>query len=133
MIGHAAMVENGGDDLIPAAVPGEDYRSHRRIFVFETGALFQRFNEFANESFEPVRVLELSTKGIRRITRSLRHDQDGIAARFHELPDQVVMLKDAFNMVLPAMEMNDQVEGRSFNESLGNKNRDRGIGVVGCG
>jgi len=77
-----------------------------------------------------IRVLKFPAKGIRRIARPLGHDQDRVAPAFHQLLDKLVSSQHAFHVILPAMEVDNEINLARLAEPFGNKDRHGTVRVM---
>jgi hypothetical protein len=63
----------------------------------------------------------------------LRHNQHGISAAGDQLFDQPISFQDAFDVVIPTVEVNNEIYLAGFAKTLGYKNSNRVICVMLCG
>src|SRR5215468_11343429 len=77
-----------------------------------------------------IRVFEFAAEGIGCIVWSLRHDQHGVASARHELFDKLIFFQSAFDVVLPAVKVNDKINLAGFAEAMRNENSNSVVRVM---
>ena len=127
---EATAVEDAGDDAVAAAVAGEDDAADEEIFRFEIGAGAEGGDDLGHEVFPAVGVLEFATEGLGGVVRALGDDENGVLAAGDELLDEVIGRERAGDGVVPAVEMDGEVNGPGLAEAARNEERDGVVEVV---
>ena len=90
----------------------------------------KRLQNFRHEFFEAVGVFEFSAEGIRCILRAFGNNEDGVAVGFDELFGELIPAENIFDMVEPAVKMDDEVNGFSLVEFFRDEDGNGAIGAV---
>ncbi len=98
-----------------------------KSFFFKARFLPQRFGDIRHKPLEPVRVLQLPAKRIRRLVRALWHHQDRVAPALDQLLNELVTRQNPFHIILPAMEVDDEINLARLPEAFGNEDRHRAV------
>jgi hypothetical protein len=129
---RAAAVEDGGGDFVAAGVGGEDDAADLRRANFVLGV--EEGGDFGEEVAEGVLVeFELAAAGVGGVFGPLGDDEDGVDLRVGKLLDELVLRDGLGDVIVVAVEVDDEIDGVDGGVAGGNEEADGRIGVMVLG
>src|SRR5690242_14152951 len=90
----------------------------------------QGIHDIIHEAFKSTLVFQFAVEGIGGIVRTLGNNEDGVSSARGKLFYQFVMLENPFHVVVPAVEMDDEIYFLSCVKTFWNKQGNRAVAVM---